>query len=285
MAPQSGRRPIAAGRFYPGESGALRKEIDSWLTREEGPVSPEDHRLWGLMLPHAGYIFCGRVLGATLAGQSLPRRLIILCPNHTGRGETLAVWPDGFWSMPFGPIAVDAELAAALIATDGGFRPDKLGHLGEHSIEVLLPFLQYRVPEDLRITPICVRTQDTAVLARAGQAMASVLGTLKAAGEDVLIIISSDMNHYESEVRTREKDALALSRALACDAEGLLETVRCENISMCGAGPLALALFAAHAMGQPQAVLIAHDTSATAFGDREHTVGYAGLRFYMRQKQ
>ena len=65
-------------------------------------------RPWGLMLPHAGYVYCGRVLGATLAGVELPRTLIVLCPNHTGRGQTLGVWPEGAWLTPLAPLPVDA---------------------------------------------------------------------------------------------------------------------------------------------------------------------------------
>ena len=75
------------------------------------------------------------------------------------------------------------------------------------------------------------------------------------------------------------KDALALSQALACDPEGLLAVVERSKISMCGAAPMALALFAAHALGEPWAELCLYDTSATASGDTHRVVGYAGLRF------
>ena len=89
------------------------------------------------------------------------------------------------------------------------------------------------------------------------------------------------MNHYESEKRTLEKDNMALESALAADPDTLLETVAREEISMCGAGPLALALYAGQALGKLDVDLVAHDTSARASGDTEHTVGYAGLRLYL----
>lgn len=263
---------------------------------------PDEHspdagsRLLGLVLPHAGYVYCGRIIGATLAapwgnsttGASLPQRLFVLSPNHTGQGTPLGVWPEGQWLTPLGPMPVDAELTQALIQAPGGFLPDELSHLGEHSIEVLLPFLQslpgISAEEDgspaLRtIAPICVGTRRPSALRTAGQALAQVIQDFSARGQDVGIIVSSDLNHYQSQEQTLHKDALALTQALSCDPEGLLAVVEHEGITMCGVGPLALALFAARALGNPWAELCLYDTSAAASGDTSRVVGYAGLRF------
>lgn len=287
------RQPVAAGRFYPAEADALRAEVRGWLARGaeaargENVVSqadPQASRLFGVMLPHAGYVYCGRVMGATLSGLRLPRTLVILCPNHTGRGEPLGVWPQGAWLTPLGPAPVHAALAARLFTgRNGGFAPDTLSHRGEHSIEVLLPFLQCSTDEEqaVRIVPISVGTQQPAALRAAGQALADALRAEAQNGAPAGVIVSSDMNHYESERRTGEKDALALEQALACDPEGLLAVIRREKISMCGAGPLALALFAAQSLGVPRAGIVLHDTSAAASGDTEHVVGYAGLRLWL----
>lgn len=290
------RQPVAAGRFYPADADALRAEVRGRLAlgaeaacrgKTAGrQAAPEALSLFGAMLPHAGYVYCGRVLGATLSGLPLPRTLVILCPNHTGRGEPLGVWPQGAWLTPLGPVPVDAALAARLHADHGGgFAPDTLSHLGEHAIEVVLPFLQCRAEEGqpLRIVPISVGTQQPAALRAAGQALAAALRAWEQKGALAGVIVSSDMNHYESESRTRAKDALALERALACDPEGLLAVIAREKISMCGAGPLALALFAARHLGAPRAELVLHDTSAAASGDTEHVVGYAGLRLWLEQ--
>lgn len=247
--------------------------------------------LRGLMLPHAGYVYCGKVLGAALmspwnkstAGASLPERLVMLCPNHTGRGTPLGVWPDGAWRTPLGSVAVDTELAASLCG-QGGFAPDLQAHLGEHSIEVLLPFLQCVPPQGTpgatrRITPVCVGTMQHKTLQDAGLALAEVIRQYENKGERIGVIVSSDMNHYEDQETTMRKDAFALSQALACDPEGLLTMVQREKITMCGAAPMVLALFAARARGEPWAELCLYDTSATASGDTRKVVGYAALRF------
>lgn len=300
----STRHPIAAGRFYPAEAEQLKKEILAWLMPagmsagvvSEGHSNDVYSTLLGLMLPHAGYVYCGRIIGGTLSdtwknstvGASLPQRLFILCPNHTGQGKQLGVWTEGQWMTPLGPMQVDEELAQALVRTSGGFLPDELCHLGEHSIEVLLPFLQCLPsaaendgsPATPRtIVPVCVGTRRTDVLHEAGQALAQVVEDFRAQGQDVGFIVSSDMNHYQNQEQTLNKDAKALAQALTCDPEALLSVVEREGITMCGAGPLALALFAVRTLGNPWVELSLYDTSAAASGDTSRVVGYAGLRF------
>lgn len=269
------RKPIAANRFYTGDPAALKREIKNFTQAapDNKAGSP-----WGLMLPHAGYVFCGDVIGKTLAGQRLPSRLIILCPNHTGRGTAFSVWPEGEWLTPLGPVPVDAGLASAVLASSPLFQADVQAHLGEHSIEVILPFLQTADP-GLEIVPICVGTQNPKALAAAGQALASVLKEPQNKGCG--IVVSSDMNHYEDQETTLKKDDDAIKAALAADPDLLLKTARDEKITMCGAAPMALALYAAKDLGGAEVELIAHDTSAKAAGDYSHVVGYAGLRMFL----
>lgn len=266
------RRPVVAGKFYPGRKDQLEAEVASWLEQGGYGLNEPADSVWGVMLPHAGHIYCGRIIGQTLAGVTLPGRLIILCPNHTGYGKPLGVWPEGEWLMPLGSVSVDQKLAAELIGTDCGYQADVASHLGEHSIEVLLPFLQARSPVPA-IVPVAVGTRNAALLQRAGLGLAEVLRNNRDAG----VIISSDMNHYESHATTIAKDELALAQALAGDAAGLLEVTEKHNISMCGAAALAIALFAAKDLGYAGCALTGHDTSGPVSGDMGHTVGYAGL--------
>lgn len=270
------RNPIAADRFYPGNPAKLQEEVQYWLNSASGGEKPA--RPWALMLPHAGYIFCGSVLGKTLSGQTLPSRLIILCPNHTGRGAAFSVWPEGEWLTPLGAARVDSQLAREILQASPLFQADTLAHAGEHSIEVILPFLQEQVP-DLSIVPICVGSQNPQILREAAKALASVLKQPQ--NQNCGLIISSDMNHYEDEKTTIKKDEEALRAALAANPDELLKVVRRDNISMCGAGPLALALYTAQDMGKARVEFAAHDTSGKASGDFRHVVGYAGLRLYM----
>lgn len=270
------RQPIAAGRFYAGTSARLKEEVERYLNQGQ---PTRDKQPWAYMLPHAGYIYCGDVIGKTLGGEKLSSRLIILCPNHTGKGTMLSVWANGTWQTPLGNIGIDSILADEIIDSGGGYTADVMAHLGEHSIEVLLPFIQDLAPE-AKIVPICVGTRNIKALERAGLALAGVLK--RPPNKDIGLVISSDMNHYENEEITLLKDELALSQAVEMNPAELIKITENNNISMCGAAPLALALFTANALGGADVELVAHTTSGKASGDYEHVVGYAGLRIYLK---
>lgn len=302
------RQPIAAGRFYPDDPEALRAALRACLTPKNlpEPTGPRPHRvasrLLGVMLPHAGYVYSGRVAGAVLAGPwgagtvgaALPRRCVALCPNHTGQGQPLGVWSDGAWRTPLGDVPVDAPLAAALCA-QGGFASDMACHLGEHAIEVLLPFLQSlpaaaapeappqpdatMEPSVRVVVPVCVGTRRPEILRAAGQALGAVLAAAQTAGDPVGLVVSSDMNHYEDQQTTLQKDGLALERALACDPRSPAGHRGLQPHQHVRRGPMALALYALRVLGEPWAELAAYDTSASASGDAAQVVGYAGLRF------
>lgn len=274
------RAPAVAGRFYPGEPSVLTRTLEQAFA--PCGAAEKDTPL-ALMLPHAGYVFSAGVAARTLAGVSLPQTLVILCPNHTGLGSTaFGVWTKGSWRTPLGEVAVDEDLAARLCG-EPPFAPDTASHLREHSIEVILPFLQFLRPGNPpEIVPVCIGTQNPAALALAGRALGKVCAGPLQEGR-VGLLVSSDMNHMEDEETTRKKDARALDRVLAEDPAGLLDRCRKERITMCGAGPMALVLHAlafVRGAAKTPPKLMARDTSGSAFGDFSRVVGYAGVRFY-----
>ncbi|MBF0482069.1 MAG: AmmeMemoRadiSam system protein B [Desulfovibrionaceae bacterium] len=263
------REPIVAGQFYPGARAALQAAVSGYLAKA-GPKSAGRTLL--AMVPHAGYVYSGGVAGLTLGAANLASRVILLGPNHTGQGQPLALWSEGAWRTPAGDVPVDAELAAALAAAEPRLRPDVSAHLGEHSLEALLPFLIASVP-GLRVTPVAVAEPRLEVLSGVAANMAVAIA---AVNEPVSIVVSSDMSHYLSETRARELDALALERVAALDPQGLYRVVKSRGISMCGVLPMTLGLYLAKLLGATGCEIAAYDTSATASGDRGRVVGYAG---------
>src|SRR5208283_4772368 len=199
----------------------------------------------GCIVPHAGYVYSGAVAGAVYRRLQLPRRCVILCPNHTGCGEALAIMSRGVWHTPLGDAAVDAELADSLKAATLLLSEDPEAHRYEHALEVQLPFLQVLRP-DFRFVPITVGTSNFDSLSTLGQAIGIVLSNLP---EHALVVASSDMNHYESDSVTRVKDRRAIDQVLALNPRGLYDTVREGHISMCGYGPATIMLTAARHMG------------------------------------
>ena len=263
------REPAVAGRFYPGNAEKLRAEIHSYTAVTAEAKIPA----LGCVVPHAGYMYSGHVAGAVYERLELPKRYVILCPNHTGVGHPLALMAEGSWRTPLGDAAVDDELATQLLAAFPLLGEDEEAHRAEHALEVQIPFLQVLVPE-FRFVPIVVGTGRFEVLSALGESIARVLAKVS---ERVMVIASSDMNHYESDSATRVKDRFAIDRLLALDAKGLWETVRDRNISMCGYGPSVAMLTAAKRMGAKRAELIKYATSGDVSGDRDMVVGYAGV--------
>ncbi len=175
--------------------------------------------------------------------------------------------------------AADAELGARLLQRFPALAEDSAAHRAEHAIEVQLPFLQARQPK-LNIVPIAIGTSNFDMLRGLGEALAEVIAAREKEKEDegkVLIVASSDMNHYESDAITRVKDRKAIERVLALDARGLWQVVMNEDISMCGFGPAIVMLTAAKLLGATSATLVKYATSGEVSGDYESVVGYAGI--------
>jgi MEMO1 family protein len=262
------RHPAVAGRFYPKDSRKLLADLRSYLTPIADPVPA-----LGCVVPHAGYVYSGHVAGAVYARLEIPARCILLCPNHTGMGTPLSIMSHGVWETPLGCVPVDSELAEALMKDFPLLNEDSVAHVAEHAIEVQLPFLQVK-RTDFSFVPIAIGTRQYDVLAGLGEAIGEVLAV---AGERILVLASSDMNHYESDPVTRVKDQKAIERMLALDPRGLYEVVTNEEISMCGYGPAVAMLTAAGHLGATSVELIKYATSGDISGDRQMVVGYAGI--------
>ena len=262
------REPAVAGRFYPRDAAKLRADVVSYLSPPAEPVPAI-----GCITPHAGYMYSGRVAGAVFSRIEIPACCIVLCPNHTGFGRPLAIMKEGAWRTPLGDLPIDSDLAARLMQAFPALVADSAAHRSEHAIEVELPFLQVIRP-DVKFVPIAVGTGQLMLLELLGEAIATVISGHE---HRVLIIASSDMNHYEDDTTTRLKDRKAIDQILALDPRGLYETVMRESISMCGFGPAVAMLTSAKRLRAQTAELAQYATSGDVSGDRETVVGYAGI--------
>jgi MEMO1 family protein len=264
------RHPAVAGRFYPRDERSLRQELHTYLsqTPAQAPV-----RALGCIAPHAGYIYSGHVAGAVFSALEIPQLCLVLCPNHTGVGQPLAIVSEGAWETPLGDVAIDSKFAAALKQRCALLNEDSSAHRNEHAAEVELPFLQVRQPH-LKFVPIALGTRQFEVLDQLGNSIADVIASHKS---PVLIVASSDMNHYESDAITRVKDHAAIEPILALNPRALYDAVTEQHISMCGFGPAVAMLTAAKKLGATSAELVKYATSGDVSGDRNLVVGYAGV--------
>jgi len=266
------RQPVVAGQFYPGLARALDSEVRGYLAAAKPPEGDDRPTLLA-MAPHAGYMYSGEVAGQTLGQARLARSILLLGPNHTGQGRPLAVWPGGRWHTPLGAAQVDEALAASFLAADQHLTPDHAAHLQEHSLEVVVPFLQAKAP-GFSMVPVVVAERNLETLLAVARNLAVAI---RAANRPVSVVVSSDMSHYVTHEQAKERDALAVQAMLDLDPPGLYEVVRRFGISMCGVLPMTLGLALAKELGATRARLAAYATSGQASGDYRRVVGYAGI--------
>ncbi len=262
------REPAVAGMFYPGTEGALNRELDTLLT-----PGRERKTAVGVVSPHAGYIYSGAVAGEVFSSVHIPEKVVLLGPSHTGLGARGAVMAKGAWSVPNGTARIDEDLAEELISGCPLLTEDVTAHLHEHSLEVQVPFLIHERP-GVKIVPVTLMAFGIDACREIGIALARTIGFR---GEDVLIVASSDMTHYESQERAERKDRLAIDKVLHLDPKGLMDVVMENDISMCGVIPVTVMLFAARELGASKASLVRYATSGDVTGDYAQVVGYAGM--------
>ena len=262
------RQPAVANRFYPGDPQELGRMVQSFLPVESFPKT----KALGIVSPHAGYIYSGAMAGRTIGSVEIPRTVIILGPNHTGRGASAAVSTVD-WQMPGGVVPCAERTAKALVSTSPLLKEDEMAHHSEHSLEVQVPFLQSLQP-DLQIVAISLSNLSFQDCTEIGRTIAQVI---EKSAEDILIVASTDMSHYESRANASIKDKKALDKVLALDAEGLYRTVLQERISMCGFIPVAMMIETALKLGAAEAELVGYTDSGAVSGDTDQVVGYAGV--------
>jgi AmmeMemoRadiSam system protein B len=266
-----------AGTFYPRGPAAVAAESAA-LVAGDAVAAPAI----AVVSPHAGWRYSGALAGKLFAGVVVPERVLVLAPNHTGRGPRASIWSaDGgaaagasSWQLPGLEIPIDEPFVASLRAEAPGLRADREAHEDEHAIEVLLPLIAARQPR-LRLAAVVLGGLGLPECEALGAAVARAVA---AADGPTLIVASSDMSHYLEDAEARATDRLALAPLAAADPRGLHAAVRAHGISMCGYIPATVALFAARALGATRATVVGYATSADAGGDRDRVVGYAAVR-------
>ncbi len=262
------RQPVVAGLFYPANAMELTRQLASFVV-----ATDQQQTATAAVLPHAGYVYSGDVAGAVISRIRVPQQVILLGPNHHGRGEKMAVSAVDAWATPLGNVAVAADLRTHLLAEIPQLALDDSAHQQEHSLEVLLPFLQHVQPQ-LEIVAIALKHLDLTQLCDLGAGIARALNDWN---EPVLLVASSDMNHFLPAAENTRLDALAINAMTSFDPERLFRVVAEQQISMCGVLAVVTLLEAARALGAHHCELVRYSHSGEKSGDNSRVVGYAGL--------
>jgi AmmeMemoRadiSam system protein B len=266
-------RPAAqAGRFYPADARELNALVDRCFA---GPEVQTQHAT-AVMVPHAGLVYSGKIAGDVLRRVQIPERVIIIGPKHTQHGVEWAVAPHAVWALPGVKLSADRELANLLCQHIPGLQLDAAAHAQEHAIEVELPFLARLAPQT-KVTGIALGQANLAQCLRFASGLAAAIKTLPT---PPLLIISSDMNHFATDVENRRLDEVALQALETLDPATLFTTVRDQEISMCGLIPAVIVMETLRQLGQLHTVHgVGYATSADVTRDDSRVVGYAGVIF------
>lgn len=262
------RRPAVAGTFYPRSPAVLEREVRELLERAR--PAPVEGRVVALIAPHAGYVYSGGVAAyAYKLVQGQPIQVVaVVAPSHQFYFPGVSVWPQGSFETPLGEVPVDEAICRRLLEDGGTFLVHPEAHLGEHSLEVQLPFLQVCLP-GFRLVPLVMGDQELDTARRVGQRLAEVLGA-----ERCLLVASSDLSHYHPQGVAEAMDRVVLERVEAMDAQGLSRALRERRCEACGAGPIMAVLLAARLLGANRAQVLRYATSGDVSGEREAVVGY-----------
>ena len=277
------RAPAVAGVFYPSAAVELNQLIElSFKERRFGPgdLPPSKElsrrRIYGIISPHAGYIYSGAVAANGYYETSSMNfdRVVIIGPNHYGIGTGLATVRDGIWETPLGQVEIDTELASRISENSGILDFDDLAHSRDHCLEVQLPFLQYIKKNQFKLVPIIMIMQDKVTASEIGESIADSTRALNA-----LLIASSDFTHYEPNSEAHRKDRELIEAILSLDISIFYTTLERLNVSACGYGAIASIMTAAKALGATKGELLRYATSGDIIGDTNNVVGYASIIF------
>ncbi len=285
------RRPAVAGAFYDANPSSLRNQIIDSFNHELGPgrlpSRKSESKILGVVVPHAGYVYSGASAAHAylrLAEQKKPDTVIVVSPNHIGRGTPISIMSEGSWETPFGMIELDTGLAEKIVEKSRIAQIDETAFLPptrndastywrptreEHSIEVQLPFLQF-IYSDFKLVPVCMGYQDLETSIDLGKAIHEA-----SKDRNAIIVASSDLNHQEPKAVSNQKDKYVLDAIEAMDEVKLQEAVKRERISTCGYGPVSATLVACKLGGAKSAEILSYYTSGDIIGDDRAVVGYA----------
>ena len=269
------RHPVVAGTFYPLDKETLVRQLDSFFKETKGNGKPIS-----AIVPHAGYMYSGKVAAHTYSSLPQADTYILLGPNHNCMGPNISVFPEGGWSTPLGTVQIDSALTMD-ICKNSRAELDTFAHEREHSIEVQLPFLQHRF-KDFKIVPISLMPSPYAgdkeefylLCSELAEAIAS---TIKKSNKKIIILASSDFSHYVSQEVAKRDDSKAIELINSLSAKEFLSFVIDNNLTICGYGPICTAILASKKLGAKKGKLLKYSTSGDTTGDYSQVVGYASI--------
>jgi hypothetical protein len=275
------RPPAVAGQFYPQEVRVLKKMVGGFLGAV--PEQKPDGRLVAIISPHAGYVYSGQTAAhafALLKSRNY-NTVILIGPSHHVRLNKAVIYPSGAWRTPLGALKIDGNIVDKLLAC-----PDIISDIEpfapEHSLEVLLPFLQtVWHTGNFKIVPILINYPDNKLCSSLAQAIAQVMGDR----QDILIVASTDMSHYHPDTRARQMDKLTINIMEKYDTDGLITYLSRGEAELCGSAAVITTMLASRQLGADKITCLHYANSGDTTGDKSSVVGYGAFAITSQTKK
>jgi AmmeMemoRadiSam system protein B len=276
--------PAVAGMFYPDNARELRALIDHSFRNQRfgpgrAPPSTDKRKIYGIVSPHAGYVYSGAVAANGFYEISSIdfQDVIMVGPNHYGIGSWVAAMKDGRWETPLGEVQVNSQVAEKIAGRSPALNFDDYAHSRDHCLEVQLPFLQY-IKQDFKIVPVVLISQRSDIAFDLGNAISETIME-KDTLDSTMLLASSDFTHYEPNREAHRKDGELIKTILALDVNKFYAVLERLNVSACGYGAIATMMVAARNLGATRGELLKYATSGDVTGDISAVVGYSSIVF------
>ncbi len=274
------RTALGAGKWFPGNRIELQSMIRHFLEEAHPPVIPGP--VTGIVAPHAGYVYSGKVaasaykaLQASFEHQPMPEVTVILGFGHRGSFRGVALMDGNTFATPLGTTPLDTDAVAFLTATDPRITVDYRPHIGEHSAENQIPFLQ-TVLNDTPLVIGLIGSHDPAILETLANALVKLADRKR-----TLVVASSDMLHDPSYELVRKTDLATLKKVTAMDVPGILRSWDYTQQVFCGIAPVVTTMHYARQQGCTKAVILRYRNSGDDFPESrgQWVVGYGAIAF------
>ncbi len=272
------RPPAVAGTFYNLDPEMLKKQINSCFKHKLGPKTMKKEKILSAIVPHAGYVYSGPV-AAWVYSRIEKANYVIIGPNHTGVGEKFALMKNGLWKTPLGEVAISEQMAEKIKKECKILEYDVLAHQYEHSIEVQLPFLQFRFGSDFKFVPISILNEfaDETLLESCKLIGKGIANAIKSEKDRWIVLASSDFSHYVPHQTAKRIDKDLIKSIIRLNSKEFFEKINEKDASVCGFGPIAIAIEVAKNLGAKRGKLLKYATSGDITEEYGAVVGYAAI--------
>ena len=276
------REPAFAGSFYPSDRRELMEFVDSAIADARVPAGVAKRSV-SFVAPHAGYVYSGHTAAHTYKALLSSERLkavstiVIVGPNHTGIGDyrkPISVSLED-WKTPLGTARNDKELSRAIAESMDIGVIDETSHRKEHSIEVQLPFM-HTLFDGKKFCFICMGNQDPP---SSEAVAAAIVGCSESADKKVVVIASSDLNHYEPDTVSRSKDSKIIAFAEKLDHRNFNETLVMTGNTACGYGPITISMLFGAKNNASEGYILDYSNSGDETHDYSSVVSYLSMAF------